>query len=235
LLFRSRESRVLHTPASFEHYVLQAVTDGNVAKLKQALMAPQSGSVGRMSSDPLRQERYTFICFVTLVTRAAIAGGLSPEVAFSMSDVFCQAVDQSDDISAIARLSLEMCLSFTEKVAAAQGRAKLSPAIAACCEYISAHLHEDIRLPQLVQVTRLQARSLSRRFKSEVGLSLNDYIHLERIKEAQSLLEYSEYSISEIGYYLQYGSQSYFSTVFSKFCGVTPRQFREQSKRLRRY
>jgi AraC-like DNA-binding protein len=234
-LFDARENQVMHTPASFENYILQAVTDGDITKLKQALLSPVSGSVGKMSGDSIRQEKYTFISFVTLVTRAAITGGLSPELAFSLSDIYCQSVDKSQDILEISKLSMEMCLDFTEKVAAAQGKTWLSPTISACCEYISTHLHNEIDLGDLAAQVRLGTKSLSRKFKAETGLSILDYIHRERVKEARSLMEHSDYSISEIGYFLQYGSQSYFSSVFKKFSGVTPQQFREQVKKSRLY
>lgn len=229
-MFSARENQLVHTPASFEHYVLQAVSDGNIPKLKQAFRSPVSGSVGRMSHDPIQQEKFTFICFITLVTRAAIGGGLSPELAFSLSDVYCQTVDKLTNISAIAKLSMEMCLDFTEKVAAVKGKDKLTPGIALCCEYINQHLHAKVNLSQLTKLVRIGPKSLSKKFKQETGFSITDYIHQERIKEARSLLEHSDYSISEIGYHLQYGSQSYFSSVFKKFSGVTPQQFRGQLK-----
>ena len=232
-LFTSRERKVVHTPASFEHYVLQAVSEGNVPKLKQALLSPLSGAVGQMADDPLQQEKFTFVCFVTLVTRAAMAGGLNAELAYSLSDIYCQAVDRLHEVSSISRLSMDMCVDFTNKVATAQGRVRLSTGVSTCCEYISAHLHEDISLAQLARITRVPETTLSRHFRNETGVSIADYIHQERIKEAKALLQYSSYSISEIAYYLHYGSQSYFSTVFKRFSGVTPLQFREKSKSLR--
>ncbi len=232
-LFQARESQVTHTPASFERYLLQAISDGNVAKLKQAFLQPMSGAVGRMSGDPLQQEKFTFISFATLVTRAAIAGGLSQELAFSLSDIYCQAVDRLHNSFDISKLAMEMSLDFTEKVAAAKGRIGLSQVISTCCEYIGVHLHDEIDLQQLSGLVRLGPKTLSKKFKAETGLTVSDYIHKERIKEAQALLEYSDYSISEIGYYLQYGSQSYFSSIFKKFSGVTPQQFREQLRKAK--
>jgi YesN/AraC family two-component response regulator len=229
-LFNARENQVIHTPASYENYILQAVTDGNANKLRQALLSPFSGTAGKMSSDPIQQEKFTFISFATLVTRAAIAGGLNPELAFSLSDIYCQTIDKSQNILEISKLAMDMCLDFTEKVASAQGKTRLSPDIVTCSEYISGHLHDDIDLHQIASLVRLGSKSLSRKFKNETGLSINNYMHRERMKEARSLLEYSDYSISEIGYYLHYNSQSYFSTIFKKFNGITPQQFRAQIK-----
>lgn len=230
-LFQTRESQVTHTPASFEHHMLQAITDGNVAKLKQAFLQPMTGSVGRMSSDPLQQEKFTFISFATLVTRAAIAGGLSQELAFSLSDIYCQAVDRQQNSFEISKLAMEMSIDFTEKVAAVKGKTGRTPLISTCCDYISTHLHEEIDLQQLANLVRVSPKTLSKKFKAETGQTVSDYIHRERIKEAQALLEFSDYSISEIGYYLQFGSQSYFSSIFKKFSGLPPQQFREQLKK----
>lgn len=229
-LFQARETHVVHTPASYENFILQAVVDGDVIKLRQALLTPFTGEAGKMSNEPIQQEKFTFISLATLVTRAAISGGLNPELAYSLSDIYCQAVDKSHDIQDISKLAMEMCLDFTEKVAAAQGKSDLSPEIATCCEYISIHLHEEIDLQQLAAQTRPGPKALSKKFKNETGISVINYIHRERMKEARSLLEYSDYSIAEIGYYLQYNSQSYFSTIFKKFNGITPKQYRDQVK-----
>jgi YSIRK-targeted surface antigen transcriptional regulator len=229
-MLQSRENHLVHTPMSYEHYLMQAVTEGNLPKLKQALFAPLSGTIGRMSSNPIQQEKYVFISFITMVTRAAVAGGLNQELAFSLADVYCQTVDRLENISEITKITLEMCLDFTEKVGAVKGKKKLSPGIAMSCEFIYRNLHDDVHIAQLADLVRMSPKNLSKKFREETGLSITDYIHRERINEAQSLLEYSEYSISEIGYYLQYASQSYFSSVFKKFSGVTPQQFREQLK-----
>ncbi|NSW52038.1 MAG: helix-turn-helix domain-containing protein [Anaerolineae bacterium] len=228
-LFEARENKVMHTPSSFEHTILEAVSEGDVIRLKQALHSPAPGVVGRMSNDPVQQEKFTFVSFITLVTRAAIAGGLPPELAYSLSDIYCQVIDPMNDIASISSVTLEMALDFTEKVAQTLGKNRLSPMITAACAYINGHLHENIDLLQLVAGSRVSAKTLSQNFKKETGLSITDYIHRERIKEAQALMRYSNYSITQIGYFLQYASQSYFSSIFKKFTGLTPQQYRRQA------
>ena len=48
----------------------------------------------------------------------------------------------------------------------------------------------------------------------------------EKIKLAENLLIYSEYSIEQIGLYLGFSSQSHFGTIFKKYENMTPKQYR---------
>lgn len=59
-------------------------------------------------------------------------------------------------------------------------------------------------------------------------MSVNDYITLRRMKEAASLLRYTDKSLGEISSYLCFSSQSYFQNVFKKHYGITPLQYRNQ-------
>lgn len=69
---------------------------------------------------------------------------------------------------------------------------------------------------------------LSKIFKKTEGVSLKRYILQERITRAENLLRYSEYSIIEISKYLGFSTQSHFTQVFKKYCGMTPQAFRNQ-------
>lgn len=73
----------------------------------------------------------------------------------------------------------------------------------------------------------LCTRSLSLRFRDEMGISIRDYLNRERINEAKYLLRHTSYPLSQIAAYLNYSSQSYFTRLFQKQCGMTPSQYRE--------
>lgn len=46
-----------------------------------------------------------------------------------------------------------------------------------CLQYISTHLREDLRLEELAHECGLCSRSLSLKFKAEVGCGIPEYIH----------------------------------------------------------
>lgn len=230
-LFYQREHSICHTPQSYELGVLQAVEAGDLALLKQRLVEPVTGRIGQMAKNLLVQERYTFIAFATLLTRAAIRGGLESEIAFSLSDAFCLQMDSMRKIQDISALLYKMALDFCHKVSLEGKSTVCSPRIQKIRSYISTHLHDEIHLADLSAVCSLCSRSLSRQFRNELGISIIDYIHRQKMQEAAHLLLYSDYDIASIASFLNYNSQSYFSKVFYDVYRFTPKQYREKQQR----
>ena len=226
-LFEQREEPEFHIPLDFETNLCNAIETGNRHRLEQCLYAPYRGRVGKMSSSEVRQQKYSFICMVTLASRSAIRGGLPSETAFSLSDLYCQRIDLLSDLTHIQNLTFTMMTDYCDRVRAVQERPAVSPIIENCLSYISVHLHETITLEQLSAHCGLCGRSLSLRFKKEVGMGIPEYIHREKIQEAEYLLLNSAYSLSEITSFLNYPSQSYFTQIFKKYKQLTPQQFRD--------
>lgn len=227
-IFTHREDAEFHVPIDFETALCSAVENGRKSDLMRILFTPTQGRIGRMSSNALRQEKYHVICLATLISRAAIRGGLQEEIAFSMSDSFCQSADQMTDVVQLQRLCFSMMTEFCDRVHDARERLGRSAIILKCLDYISIHLHEPITLDILSAHCGLCSRSLSIRFRDEVGMGIPEYIHREKVQEAKYLLLHTQYTLSEIACYLNYPSQSYFTQIFRKHCGATPQQYRER-------
>lgn len=69
-----------------------------------------------------------------------------------------------------------------------------------------------------------------RNFKDYTGATPAQYILSLRISNAQSLLESTTYNITEIASIVGYDNPLYFSRLFKKHCGVSPKEFRKQLK-----
>ncbi len=104
-------------PVDFETGVCEAIEQGSTELLQHRLLQPSQGKVGAMSSNPLQQQKYAFISFATLLTRAAIRGGLPGETAFNLSDVYCQRADVQLGITAVQKLTFTMAMDFCRRVA----------------------------------------------------------------------------------------------------------------------
>ncbi len=228
-LFDQREELEFHVPTDFETAICNAVELGNHELLHRRLAAPIHGRVGRMSLNDLRQAKYAFICLATLISRAAIRGGLGTETAFNLSDLYCQRADLLTEKESLESLTYSMMLDFCDKVQEARGKNTVSPVIQRCLDYISVHLHESLGLETLSEQCGLCSRSLSLRFKKEMGMGIPEYIHREKMQEAQYLLRHTEHSLSQISQYLNYPSQSHFTQIFKKYCGQTPQQYRDRA------
>lgn len=226
-LFTLRETNDLHVSTDFEQDICAAIQAGDCDKLVRRLKASAPGRVGVMSQDALRQCRYIFISFSLMVSRAAIRGGLPQETAFSLSDIYCQRMDLLPDKTEIETLSFTMALDFCARVAEQKTAQAFSAPTRKCMEYISQHLHEPLRLEELSKACGLCTRSLSLHFKKEMGQSITDYIHTQRVEEAEYLLVHSRYSLAGIAAFLQYPTQSYFTKIFKAHTGLTPQQYRD--------
>lgn len=229
-IFEHREEAEFHVPVNYETAICSAVEAGDRAMLERSLFSPKMGRVGRMSQNELRQQKYAFICLATLVSRAAIRGGLPAEAAFSLSDLYCQRADVLTEIPLLQNLTFTMLMDFCGKVREIRKLPDISPIIEKCLNYISVHLHEPLGLEQLSHHCGLCGRSLSLRFREEVGMGIPEYIHREKLREAEYLLHHTDYSLSEITSYLNYPSQSYLTQIFKKYRGQTPQQYRDSRK-----
>ena len=226
-LFSQREEAEFHIPVDFESGVCGAVENGDAEMLQRRLLQPSQGKIGRMSSSPLQQQKYSFISFATLLTRAAIRGGLDSETAFNLSDVYCQRADAQTEIEPVQKLTLTMAMDFCNRVADTKKGGAQSAVVKNCVQYISTHLHEDLRLEDLAHECGLCSRSLSLKFKAEVGCGIPEYIHREKLREARYLLTNTDYSLSDIAGFLNYPTQSYFTQIFKRYVGTTPQQYRD--------
>lgn len=229
-LFQQREELEFHVPMDIETAICSAVESGDRAMLERSLFATHRGRVGRMSMNELRQAKYSFVCMAVLASRAAIRGGLDAETAFNLSDLYCQRADLLGEDAQIQTLTFTMLMDYCGRVREVRKQPSASPLIQNCLHYISVHLHEPISLEQLSAHCGLCTRSLSLRFREEVGMGIPEYVHREKLREAEYLLRHTDYTLSEITSYLNYPSQSYFTQIFKKYKTQTPQQYRDKAK-----
>ena len=63
-------------------------------------------------------------------------------------------------------------------------------------------------------------------FKQCSGSSFKEYLNMVRVEESKRLLSNTEYSIIDIAVACGFDDQSYFSKVFKKYTGMSPKQYR---------
>ena len=94
--------------------------------------------------------------------------------------------------------------------------------------YITVHYRENIDRDIVASIAFVTPNYLSKRFRSEVGMNMREYINQLRIREAKRLLLSADFSISKIASDIGFDNISYFSTVFRKQCGVSPADWRNR-------
>ncbi len=77
--------------------------------------------------------------------------------------------------------------------------------------------------------------ALSKLFSSTEGITIEQFIILQKIEKAKELLVYNEMTLSEIANKLGYSSVAHLSSQFKKNIGLTPSQFKQQGISLRKH
>lgn len=92
--------------------------------------------------------------------------------------------------------------------------------------FISQNIECSITLDEIAEQCNVSTRYLSKVFKQHVNITVNDYINITKIDRAMNFVCNTEMTITEISTKLGFSSAQYFSTVFKKYTGVTPREFK---------
>ena len=187
-----------------------------------------SAGVPVMGRDPLRQAKTSVIVFISLVCRAAIEGGLSPETAYSLGDSYIQSAENSRTYDEISGIPLLMYDDFIHRVHKVRQNPRLSAPIAQCQDYIEMHPEDKIRAKDLAALVGYTEYYLTHKFKEETGVSVNDYVKKVKIDRAQILLRSTDLSVQELSDRFCFSSRNYFSRVFSEIVGCSPLEYREQ-------
>lgn len=230
--YTAREEQAQHGTYLFEQQMLSLVRQGDVIGLENFLLRTAKTlnvKEGKLAETPLRQAKNLLIGLVVSVGKdAAIPGGMDIEETYQLIDTYTQECEKLQSEDAVKNLQYNMTMDFANRVAMQKSPRTISADTKQCLQYITTHINQPIGVSDVVAHSSHSRSSLLRHFKEETGMSVNDYITLRRMKEAASLLRYTDKSLGEISSYLCFSSQSYFQNVFKKHYGITPLQYRNQ-------
>lgn len=92
-------------------------------------------------------------------------------------------------------------------------------------EYVEKHHNEKIMLSVVAEALGVSQGYLSNYFKKQTGKNFIDYVNEVKIDKARELLEQHSYLIYEVSDMLGFDNQYYFSKVFKKITGYTPKEY----------
>lgn len=216
----------VHGTYQAEQEMLRMVREGDLNLEAHLTKMSVTGSIGKLSNgDSLRQMKNAVLVCTTLFSRAAIDGGLSPELSFTLTDQYFQAVEACVDMSELSEVTRKMQSDFVQRVHRCRTE-KFSPPIRACHDYIRLHLDEEISMQKLAAQIGYAEHYLNKKFKKETGSSPAEFIRTQRLKQAALLLQTTNDDIQDISDRLLFGTPSYFSDSFRKMYGISPSEYR---------
>ena len=121
---------------------------------------------------------------------------------------------------AIGKMSKSLDDEIDEKVCSEDIMVKLQ-------RYINAHFTEKLTLAQISKDIHANGSYLSRLYKTKTGQNLFDAINKMRIEKSKELM-LSGYKIYEAAQLVGIDDVSYFSRVFKKYEGCSPREYEKK-------
>lgn len=108
------------------------------------------------------------------------------------------------------------------KVKIELSNSKIAPII----KYINENINENVSLSLGANLCNMSQSQFSRTFKKETGKTFKEYILLKKIEQAKFYIKTTDKSFSEISDFLGFEDSSYFTKLFKKYEGITPKEYK---------
>ena len=212
-------------PYEKERELITKVKTRDAAQAK-ALLNDLLGYVFFSEGNNLEVIKTRAIELCSLLSRAAIEGGATNDIILKMNNHFLknlQEIQNLDDLCYKLQETLEAFTANMFDYIPAKNHEIIKKAI----HYISQHFSESLTLEEVAVHVHLNPAYFSSMFKQSTGSSFKEYLNMIRIEESKRLLANTDYTIIDIAIAAGFEDQSYFSKVFKKYTGLTPKQYRQ--------
>ncbi len=211
-------------PMEKENDLITKVKTGNVSEAKAILnellgyvLFADGGNLDVMKSRALE------LC--ALLSRASIENGGIAENILRLNTQFIKNIVACKTPDDLCYTLQEIVVTFSDRMLG-KSSVKNKDLIRKALGIIAKNYASNITLDDVAGEVHLNPAYFSTLFKREVGYSFKEYLNMIRIEESKRLLTNSKYAIVDIAIAVGFEDQSYFSKVFKKYTGITPKQYR---------
>lgn len=105
---------------------------------------------------------------------------------------------------------------------------KIQKEVSTAAHYFNANYNKNISIDDYAASRYISPCWFIRNFKQYMGITPMQYIISIRISNAQSLLENTDYNIKEVAEIVGYDNPLYFSRIFTKQVGMSPKEYKKK-------
>ncbi len=221
---------VLEERYRHENELMEAVASGQPHKAEYLLATFSTLPFEKRVDDPIRNLRNYSIIINTLLRKAAERGGVHPVYLDSASSSFARKIELQNTAPAIESLIKEMFQSYCQMVQKHRTKDYSMP-VQRTIVQIETALSEDLTLTKLAASQNLSPGYLSALFHKETGQTLSSFINQRRVEAASYLLTHTNLQVQTIAQHCGMVDVHYFSKVFKKVTGMTPKIYRQEAKK----
>lgn len=213
---------------AFENEMMEAVSHGQAHKADIMLGNLTGFHFEQRLADPVRSIKNYCIIMNTLLRKAAEKGGVHPVYLDNASSTFAAKIENLENVEAAGSLMPEMFRDYC-RIVRKHSMKNYSPLTQKAVTFIDTDLTADLSLRTISQALNISSSYLSTSFKKETGQTITDYINYRRISHAKHLLQTTSLQVQTVAQLCGIVDVHYFSKVFKKIVGITPKQYRQQT------
>ena len=215
---------------SYENELMAAVSQGQLHKAHSLLNGMSTQLFEQRVADPVRNIKNYCIIMNTLLRKAAEQGGVHPIFLDKVSSVHAAQIEQIVSLEQVQPFMTEMFRAYCRLVRKHSTR-DYSPPVQQALLCIEANLASDLSLRTIAETLNISSSYLSTIFKKETGMTITDFIAQRRVERAKELLRTTRLQIQTIAQHCGIVDVHYFSKIFKKITGMTPKAYRDSLKR----
>lgn len=223
------QMQVMERRYAYENEMMETVAKGLTHRAKMMLGRVPMNLFEQRMADPVRNAKNYLIICNTLLRKAAQQGGVHPLYLDRISSDFAARIELLHDVEEGRELMSEMILGYCRLVRK-HTLHRYSSSVQKAVAYIEAEPAADLHLQHLARTLNLSAGYLSALFHRETGKTVTEYVTHVRMETAANLLRSTQLQIQTVAQHCGITDVNYFSKVFKKHFGMTPRQYRQEQK-----
>lgn len=222
--------QLLESRYACENKLMDAVSVGQFQKAEVLLSTFASTATPQRLADPVRNTKNYTIILNTLLRKAAEKGGVHPFYLDSVSSAFALEIEGASNQDACKALIQDMLRTYCRLVRKHSMKGYTAP-VQRAITIIDGDLSANLTLQTIAGKLNVSSSYLSALFRKETGQTLTDFINQRRIQHAMYLLETTHLQVQTIAQHCGFLDVHYFTKVFKRIAGHTPRQHRQTAQK----
>ncbi len=210
-------------PVELENELISCIKVNNTGRARE-ILNELLGHILLYEGHDTDRIKIRIIELCSLLSRASINRGADANMVLDMNQRLITSLAASQNIYDICYTFQDNIEIFTDNLFLTTDRS--SKIVKNAAEYISQHFSEDISLASVAENLHVNTSYLSTLFRQVTGMTFKEHLNRVRIEEAARLLSNTDYPVMQIAIACGYKDQSYFTKVFKKQTGLTPKQYR---------
>ena len=212
-------------PIEKEKELLNAISLGN-KPLSQKLLNEILGHIFFASGNEFETIRSRVLELVVLLSRASLEGGADIKQIFGLNYQYLNQLKKFKNLEELTPWLSRIMERFTDQVFN-MTNVKHKDVIYKSLEYIRRNYMTKITLDEVSSYVYLSPTYFSKIFKEEMDMNFNTYLNNIRIEMSKKLLADPSIPMVDVSNIVGFEDQSYFSKVFKKVTGQSPKKYRD--------